>query len=284
MFDPRRGDPALRLEELGAGALRTPSRANYFTVLWIRRGTGQFHADLQHYDFEGPCLLFANPYQTLFLAPAYRISGVRALFHANFFCIETYHEEVGCNGVLFNDIYGAPVLPVGADRAPEFEDLLRSMAGELQAAGLAHAEVLLSYLKVLLIKATRLKSEGARCPAGPPRPEVLRRLVELVEIHHREEHRPSEYARLLGQSEKALNKLARKHLGKNLTLLIRERVLKHAKWHLLHTRKPVKEVAAEAGFADEFYFSRLFKRATGMAPTDFRDFETAIRGGRNLSM
>jgi AraC-like DNA-binding protein len=46
----------------------------------------------------------------------------------------------------------------------------------------------------------------------------------------------------------------------------------------------VKEIAAEIGFADEFYFSRLFKQATGMAPTAFREFETRIRSGRNLSM
>ncbi len=66
--------------------------------------------------------------------------------------------------------------------------------------------------------------------------------------------------------------------------MIRERVLKQAKWDLLHTLKPVKQIAAELGFADELYFSRLFKRATGCAPTFFREYETAIRGGSNLSM
>jgi AraC-like DNA-binding protein len=53
---------------------------------------------------------------------------------------------------------------------------------------------------------------------------------------------------------------------------------------MLHTLKPVKEVAAEVGFHDELYFSRLFKKATGVSPTFFREFETEIRGGSNLSM
>ena len=48
--------------------------------------------------------------------------------------------------------------------------------------------------------------------------------------------------------------------------------------------KPVKEVARELGFTDELYFSRLFKKATGQSPTFFREFETEIRGGSNLSM
>lgn len=32
------------------------------------------------------------------------------------------------------------------------------------------------------------------------------------------------------------------------------------------------------------YFSRLFKKATGYSPTFFREFETEIRGGSNLSI
>ena len=51
---------------------------------------------------------------------------------------------------------------------------------------------------------------------------------------------------------------------------------------MLHTLKPVKQIAAEVGFADELYFSRLFKRATGCSPTFFREFETAVREGRNV--
>jgi AraC-like DNA-binding protein len=61
-------------------------------------------------------------------------------------------------------------------------------------------------------------------------------------------------------------------------------VLTHAKWQLLHTLRPVKEIAREVGFDDELYFSRLFKKATGMSPLHFREFETEIRGGSNLSM
>lgn len=76
----------------------------------------------------------------------------------------------------------------------------------------------------------------------------------------------------------------KQYLGKTLTELIRERVLSHAKWELLHTLRPVKEVAREVGFDDELYISRLFRMATGMSPTGFRAFETEVRGGSNLSI
>jgi AraC-like DNA-binding protein len=288
LFDPARGDSAFRLQKLTAESLRRATRMNYFTILWVRQGAGNWHVDSNNYAFRAPGLLFANPYQTVFVEPGRRLAGARLLFHANFFCIETHHKEVGCNGVLFNNIYGDPVLGLNKDSGAEFERLITLMEEELASASLAHSEILLSYLKVFLIKAARIKmeeQESYRAAANSrANPDILAQLVELVEINYRAKHRPFEYAKLLGISEKALNKIVRNHFGKTLTLLIRERILNHAKWHLLHTRKPIKEIADESGFADEFYFSRLFKRATGLAPTAFREFETRIRAGSNLSM
>lgn len=289
LFDPRQGGVALKLEPLRVGGeYSQPQRCNYFTVLWIREGDGRFHADLASYVFCGPALLFFNPYQTFFLAPASELAGVSLQFHANFFCIETYHEAVGCNGVLFNDIYGEPLVHLDESLVPEIEHLLSQMDLELRATGLAHAELLVSYLKVLLVKATRLKLEqrrpGSNAVAAQGGPPVLAQLTQLVEEHYRTKRMPGEYAALLHISPKALGKLVKTHWGRTLTEVIRERLLKHAKWQLLHTLRPVKEVAWEVGFADEFYFSRLFKKATGMSPSAFREFETTIRGGRNLSM
>lgn len=287
LFDPERGDLPLRLRPLETETLREPQRSNCFTVVWVRKGQGGFHPDLASHPFAGPTLLFANPYQTLFLSSDSALDGVVLQFHANFLCIETHHEEVGCNGVLFNDHYGEPQVRVDERSAAEIEMLLGQMEREFQAGGLAHSELLVSLMKILLIKASRLKLDAIETRDLHPvvdRPDVLARLTTLIEENYRTLQRPAQYAPLLSMTPKALGKLVKKHFGKTLTEMIRERVLKHAKWQLLHTLRPVKEIAAEAGFADELYFSRLFKRTSGFSPSAFREFETAIRGGRNLSM
>ena len=66
--------------------------------------------------------------------------------------------------------------------------------------------------------------------------------------------------------EPSLARLVKTHHHKTLTELIRERVVRQAKWEMLHTLKPVKRVARELGFEDVFHFSRLFKRSTGCSP------------------
>ncbi|HEY1190004.1 MAG TPA: AraC family transcriptional regulator [Gemmata sp.] len=287
LYDPRNGGLALEVAEADTGALAQPHRTNCFTIEWVRAGRGAFWADEACHRFAAPCLLFFVPYQAVRLSPDADLHVTTVRFHANFLCIETYHHEVGCNGVLFNDPYGVPAVALDAAAEKDVGDLVSRLRAELVGTGLAHAEVLLSYLKILLVKATRLKrdqqgpaggSAGGRLP--PPLPE----LRELVEKHYRRMHAPADFADLLGTTPKTLGRLVKAHLGKTLTELIQERVLNHAKWELLHTLRPVKEIAREVGYDDELYFSRLFKKATGRAPTEFRTFETEIRGGSNLSM
>jgi AraC family transcriptional activator of pobA len=286
-FDPRNGDPSLRVTDLDlAPGPGEPDRTNCFTVASVAVGGGTFWADDGAHPFAGPCLLFATPYQHTRLAVDRPTRGTVVRFHANFLCLETYHHEVGCNGVLFNDPYGVPTVALDAAAAAEVSDLIGKVRRELAEEGLAQAEVLVSYMKVLLVLATRLKLRGgAAAGSGPTRrPPLLDAFRDLVEAHYRTRHAPADYADLLGVTAKALGRVVREHLGRTPTDLIRDRVLKHARWELLHTLRPVKEVARELGFDDELYFSRVFRKATGLSPTAFREFETAIRGGSNLSM
>ncbi len=287
LFDPRRGEPALRVEQIGPHSrLEEAQRWNYFSLIWVHSGQGTFWADLAEHPFESDNLIFFAPYQTLKFVPSEPITGIRLQFHANFFCIEAHHEEVGCNGVLFNDLGAAPIVRVEADFRRELSDLVECIQRELGEAGLAHSEVLVSYLKILLVRATRLKLKQQEVTWQPQgkRPPVLEELRHLIETHYRSLHKPSDYASLLCITPGALSKLVQQHFHTTPTELIRERILRTAKWELLHTLRPVKHVAHDLGYDDVFYFSRLFKQATGCSPTVFREYETAIREGRNLSI
>ena len=287
LYNPHDGDLSLKVESFSSSDdLSRPQRTNYFTIYWVREGGGTFCADAGQHPFGPNSMLFLVPYQSFRFLPNCPLSGVSLKFHANFLCIETHHEEVGCNGVLFNDTYGKPCVQLNESQARECAGLLDEMTGELREGGLAHSEVLLSYLKIFLVRATRLKLQQQDLSHSPHgrRPEVLTELKNFIEQHFRTHHAPSDYAVLLHMSPKSLSRIVKAHLSKTLTELIRERITRQAKWEMLHTTKPVKQVAMELGFEDIFYFSRLFKRAAGCSPSFFRDYETTIRGGRNLSM
>jgi len=289
LFDPRQGAEALCVRPLQhTPGPWEPERSNYFTIYHIVSGQGEFWADTTRQALAARSLLFFTPYQRIRIHSETELVGDVIQFHANFLCVETFHAESGCAGSLFNDPYHPPVVALHKDKLRrEVTRLLQSLHQEQQTRDLGYEEILRAQLKILLVLATRQKSQPAglaQATSHKVRHPALGPLKELIEAHYQTCHAPSDYAHKLHLSPKTLGRIVREQLGKSLTDLIRERILTHAKWQLLHTLKPVKEIAREVGFEDELYFSRLFKRATGYSPTFFRQFETEIRGGSNLSM
>jgi len=287
LYDPRKGGQAMRIECLRLDHTPfEPARTNYFAVYLIESGAGTFWADASQFTFGPDSLLFFVPYQHIRFAPDAPVHGEVVQFHANFLCVETFHAEVGCSGLLFNDPYGIPVVVMDERAKTDVRNLIDRIRKEHEERDLAYSEVMLAHLKVLLVLATRLKSpRAAACGPGMDlRHPVLAQLRDLIEQNYRTLHSPADYAKRLHLTAKTLGRIVREQLGTTPTDLIRNRILIHAKWQLLHTLKPVKEVSRELGFSDELYFSRLFKKATGYSPTFFREFETEIRGGSNLSM
>lgn len=288
LYDPRIGGEAIRLNAVRLDAIPyQPARTNYFAVYLIEQGSGHFCADAARFPLEPQSLLFFVPYQRIRLEPDSPVSGQLLHFHANFLCVETFHAEAGCSGVLFNDPYGVPLVRLDRATGDEVRGLFERIGNEDNERGTAFDEVMLSYVKVLLVLATRLKlSSPTACSTASVdlRNPLLVQLRELIEENYCTLHSPADYAKRLHITAKSLGRLVRDNLGTTPTELIRSRILTHAKWQLLHTLRPVKEIARELGFQDELYFSRLFKKATGYSPTFFREFETEIRGGTNLSM
>lgn len=47
---------------------------------------------------------------------------------------------------------------------------------------------------------------------------------------------------------------------------------------LLHTSKPIKEIASETGFADASYFCKIFKKYTGISPNSSRNLAISKHG------
>ncbi len=61
-----------------------------------------------------------------------------------------------------------------------------------------------------------------------------------------------------------------KELGVNFSQYIKERRIKKAKGLLIGTQLKLYEIARQVGYSDPKYFSRVFKEATGMLPTRYR--------------
>lgn len=276
LVNPQNGNLAFKLFSFESiSCFDHIQRLNYYSLIWIQRGKGKVKVDFSEYNFLENQLLAFAPYQPFMLSSDVAIEGKVIHFHPDFFCIMKHHDEVACNGVLFNNIYEPPYVLIDGAAKATFNMVLEQMKIEMQNPALAQYELLISYLKIFLITASRLKKEQQPKEFVPieenTAPFILQNLKNFIEQNFKTKHSPSDYADLLNISPKALAKITKNHFNKTLTNLIAERIIIEAKRELYLTNKPVKEIAYELGYDDEHYFSRFFKINAEVSPQMYRD-------------
>jgi AraC family transcriptional activator of pobA len=129
-------------------------------------------------------------------------------------------------------------------------------------------ETLLIEMSVALARQLGDRPDSARQPGRSGR--HFRRFIELVELHHKENWNVARYAGALGITAPYLNALCKRYAGRSAKRLIDDRVLLAARRGLAYTDNSVAVVARDLGFSDPSYFSRFFRRAEGLTPSEFR--------------
>ena len=249
-------------------------RVGYFSIIWIQEGTGTLKADFSEYDLVENKMLFFIPLQPFSISGS--IKGVMMNFHPDFFCIIKHQKEVACDGILFNNLHNPPLLEIPENEVPRFNLLIEQIKQEVQFAGVAQYDLLVSYLKIFLINATRIKvqqtteSDEVSSSSSVNEPGVLQEFKDAIEKHFRSLHSAGDYADLLNITVKTLGRLAKEHFNKTITELIADRIVLEAKRELYLTAKPVKEIAYDLGFNDEYHFSKYFKNWTKASPVLYR--------------
>nr|AIK66560.1 transcriptional regulator AraC family [Arhodomonas sp. Seminole] len=98
----------------------------------------------------------------------------------------------------------------------------------------------------------------------------MQRFQALVEDRYREQPSVEALAGELGITAAHLNTLCRRLTGRSPLQLLHERVLLEAKRELTYTNLTISRIADGLGFSEPAYFTRFFKRMTGLSPRAFR--------------
>jgi AraC family transcriptional regulator, transcriptional activator of pobA len=275
LVNPINGNLAFRLITFDDGNyFDCPQRNNYYSLILISRGSGRLSCDFSNYSFKSNTLFSFSPYQAFMFFTTQDVKGVAIQFHPDFFCIHKHQREVACNGVLFNNIYQPPFVVPDQFASSKLNALVEQIRAELISPGMAQCELLVSYLKIFLITASRLKTEqqsqACRSVMENKEPFILQDLKDSIEKNFKTKHSPADYASTLNISVKALAKMTKSHFNKTITELISERVMIEAKRELYLTNKAIREIAYELGYEDEYYFSRFFKVHAQVSPQLYR--------------
>ena len=241
------------------------------TILTFAHANGEMAIDDYKLLLNKPIAIFLTPGQHIRFSDNSTAEGYVVSFNQEFYCIEFHDADVSCNGLLFVNNFDSVKFFLDDQQLSVFTNTVNEMITELENQATLQDEMLKNLLKNLLIRSNRLFR--AQMSMGEPDDtniDFVRKFSDLVEKHFIEIKQVENYAEMLGIAPASLTKKLQKYGIDSPSRIIRKRVITEAKRLLLYTDKSVKEIAALIGYDDQFYFSRLFAKETGISPSEFK--------------
>ena len=162
------------------------------------------------------------------------------------------------------------MLHVTRGRRDEFETCLNQIIHELherEPGWRAAASGLFRYLLTLL---GRLPEKGT--PEAQEYTLPVHKAVNFIQTHLAEKFTLRDLALAAGIGKSSLCQMFRKEVGKTPWELLNSLRIKKAMFFLSTRKRPsISETAYLCGFEDCGYFSRIFRRETGISPSRYRD-------------
>lgn len=247
-----------------------PHRHDFYQIVLFTNGGGKHAIDFRHYDIE--------PWQVYYMSPGQihtwdfdaTTDGYIVNFHEAFFASVYQNPHFLREFPLFNTLSVPSVNTFHAGEGLEIAGLFAQMLAEFESNQDYKTDLLRSLLTAMLIKLSRLLPNTFKEGASRHNIQLMRQFESLIEQHFHEKRLPKSYAEMLFISPNHLNALTQSLAGMSAGDLIRERVLLEAKRLLVNSDLLIGQIADRLNFEDNAYFTRFFKKSTGVTPEMFR--------------
>lgn len=249
-----------------------PHRHAFYQVLWFTKGSGVHYIDFEPHRFVPNTIFFVSKDQIHNFedVPPH---GHGMHFNDSFLTAANNNLDIFLMFDVFNGISNEPFISLTGKDASKFELLLELISGEYnKQSEFGYNEVLVHLVNSFLILAERIKRENKQDEDLYKKPQMFTVLKfrTLVEVDFKKAHSVKYYTQKLNISAKKLNDCCQEAVGKSSHHIIKDRIILEAKRLIFHGIMTVQEIAYHLGFDDPYYFSRFFKKSTGLSPSEFR--------------
>ncbi|GAB2583283.1 helix-turn-helix domain-containing protein [Spirosoma areae] len=248
--------------------LLIPHRKDHYLFVFVRHAGTRQWIDMRPYVLKDNTIYFSGPDHIIVKEEFRQLWSTGIAFTPAFLSLP---ENASLNRLplIQNPQNGHELLLTEADVC-FVEELLSKIRREYEQPGEWRQRMLSAYLTVLLTYLSRLYSEQFTGDVAPVDTLLLRQFQTKVEQCFRELHEVGAYASLLNLSAGHLSEVVKAQSGRPAIKHIHERLVLEARRLLFHTSHSLKEITFDLGFSDASYFSRFFKRETGLTPADYR--------------
>jgi AraC family transcriptional activator of pobA len=242
-------------------------RHDFYYILIIKKGTGQHEIDFTNYEIAGHTIFMMRPGQVHSLNLKAKSTGYLIQFKTDFLYSHNSASQNHLTKLIQYNLYNLE--PEGFNK---IEGILLEALKEYTDKAKGYQEVLKANLSIFLIELLRQRHEKVMPPVAstPYAQEKLEHFLELVETNITTQKQVSQYTDLLHLSSYQLSAITKTLLNKTPSEIINDYIILEAKRQLLATSNQVSQIAYHLGYEDASYFTRFFKKHTGLSPESFR--------------
>lgn len=250
--------------------LHFPHKHSFYHLVYFTKGSGSHSIDFIRFPVEAGQLYFMVPGQVhtweFETQPdGYIVNFSEPYLHA-LLADPRYLQQFS----FFSGQASQQVIRIPEAGRAAIEQTLETIVREGQANEPRKDDFVRSALVQLFIQVSRHLDIGNHQQANSYNSLLLHNFLKLIEQHYTKKKLVKDYAALLYVTPNHLNALSKDYTGRSAGELIRDRVLLEAKRLLINARLNVSQIALELDFADNSYFSKFFKKYTGVTPEGFR--------------
>lgn len=250
--------------------IEKPHRHDFYVTVIFTKGTGIHEIDFQKYDVSEGSLFFLSPGQVHSWVLSPDTDGYI------FFFSQPYYEMHYVNQKLKNfPFFNSPSFPrklqLQSEELGNMVRLFEAIQNEHQSQNVMKQGFILSLISQIYIHSVRefSKDDEKTSATSVSYFKHYQDFENLLEESFTSQKSISYYASQLNISAKHLNRITQTVMQKTASEIITERVILEAKRMLMYLDEGLVEIAFRLGYEEYSYFARMFRKNSGITPSQF---------------
>lgn len=246
-----------------------------YIIAFKKIKSGVFMYGRTPYDHDNGCLFFAKPRQVIEMIDLeLEENGYMLMIHEDYLNGHELHKSIQQYGFFDYEVTEALHL------SPKEQEIILELHDKIQGEYYTNPdeysrEIILSHISSILKYAQRfykrqfVDRSQVHGKTASRFNEVLLQYLRDGDLEKNGLPNVAQMADKLFLSPRYLSDILKQETGKTAMELIHIFLISEAKNHLKLKAKNISEIAYELGFENASYFTRLFKKQTGMKPLEF---------------
>jgi len=251
-----------------------PHLHDFYSIFWIESGEAIHATEFVEYSLKADTILFVPPGLKHRMYIDKSVGGTYILFNEDFIQYNRKNHVPLKEYRLFNNSDFKSMITVLPEKREKLNNITGLIFNELQNSDEYSQDIVLNLLHLFLLESRRIfdhQNQASKEEPDSTADTTIIKFKQLIEENFTKEKNVSPYAEMLNMNPSCLNELTKRTTGITAGELIRNRVIGETKKLLYSSKMSGKEIAYELGFDDPAYFSRFFKKYTGITLKEFRD-------------